>query len=254
MKQALLTALDALGLAPGDSIMVHSDAMVVAQFPGQGNAEGIAAFWSGWRTWLGHQGTLIVPTFTYSLTRGECFDPMASPSQVGLMTDIFRTLPGVVRTHDPLFSVALAGAGSDSVLAACPSDNSFGPRSVFAWLEEQDGWLVGMGCHPDRITFTHYVEQQGGVSYRYMKRFVGERREAGHVVACHCDYFVRDLSLASEIDLTRLVAALRTANVWRESLLGRIPVWAVRCRDFSAQALALLAQNPYALIRQGALT
>lgn len=250
MKQALLTALDSLGVAPGDSMMVHSDAMVVAQFPGQANVEGIAAFWSAWRSWLGHQGTLLVPTFTYSLTWGKCYDPSKTPSQVGLMTEVFRGHPCVLRTNDPIFSVAVVGAGSKAVLD-CPNDNCFGPKSVFAWLANQDGWLIGMGCPANRITFTHYVEQLQGVSYRYMKRFNGECFVDGGVTACHSDYFVRDLTLASEIDLTRLVSVLRATNKWREAFLGRIPVWAVRCSDFHVHAQELLESSPYALIRQG---
>ena len=45
MKQAIEQALSELGIPKGSALMVHSDAMVVAQFPGMGNAQGIATFW-----------------------------------------------------------------------------------------------------------------------------------------------------------------------------------------------------------------
>lgn len=65
------------------------------------------------------------------------------------------------------------------------------------------------------------------------------------------DYYVRDLSLASEIDLSRLVALLQERGAWRQTLCQRVPVWAVSCRDFIQIASELLASAPYALIRAG---
>ena len=67
----------------------------------------------------------------------------------------------------------------------------------------------------------------------------------------HCDYFVRRLDLASEIDLSRLVEALKSQNKWHQGLFGRLPVWAVRCADFAAVAKELIAVHPHALIREG---
>lgn len=245
------SALAALGIERGSALMVHSDAMVVAQFAGQGNVPGMRSFWYGIQEHVGRHGTLLVPTFSYSLTRQECFDREQTPSQVGLMSEVFRNLPEVSRTCDPIFSVAVWGEGRDALTTqAC--HNSFGPDSAFAWLADHDGWIVGLACHPDRITFTHYIEQQLGVSYRFLKRFEGQVVEMGELQPWFCDYYVRRLDLASEIDLTRLVAELKVQGKWHEALLGRLPVWAVRCADFAAVAATLLATYPYALIREGA--
>lgn len=84
MKQAIEQALSELGIPKGSTLMVHSDAMVVAQFPGMGNAAGIAAFWTCLELWL--DGHLLVPTFSYSPMADESFDPAQTPSKVGLMT------------------------------------------------------------------------------------------------------------------------------------------------------------------------
>ncbi|WP_429215879.1 AAC(3) family N-acetyltransferase [Aeromonas veronii] len=251
MIEALSHTLSTLGIARGSALMVHSDAMAVAQFPGQSNDAGMHAFWSGIQEWLGDEGTLLVPTFTYSLTRKVCFDRATSPSEVGLMTELFRTLPDVARTRDPIFSMAVWGAGGDEIITAGGHD-SFGQDSPFAWLAAHDGWIVGFACHPDRITFTHYVEQQLGVDYRFMKRFEGEVCDGGAVRPWYCDYYVRKLDLASEIDLSRLVEALKSQNKWHQGLFGRLPVWAVRCADFAAVAKQLIAEHPHALIREGA--
>ena len=67
MKQAFEQALTELGIPRGGALMVHSDAMVVAQFPGMGNAQGRATFWTCLEQWLA--GDLLVPTFTSSTMR-----------------------------------------------------------------------------------------------------------------------------------------------------------------------------------------
>lgn len=247
MKQALEQALTELGIPRGGALMVHSDAMVVAQFPGMGNVQGIAAFWMHLEQWLA--GHLLVPTFTYSPMAGECFDPVLTPSKVGLMTEVFRQREGVVRTLDPIFSMAISGPQGPALVARECQD-CFGQDSPFGWLAEQEGWLMGLGCLPS-TTFTHYVEQRLVVSYRYHKAFAGQVRVDGRLREWRADYYVRDLTLASEIDLSRLVALLQDRGVWHQALCQRVPVWAVSCHDFMMAAGELLAVAPYALIRAG---
>ena len=142
MKQAFEQALTELGIPRGGALMVHSDAMVVAQFAGMGNAAGIAAFWTCLEQWLG--GHLLVPTFSYSPMADECFDPAQTPSKVGLMTELFRQREGVVRTRDPVFSMAISGPQGPALVARECHD-CFGQESPFGWLAEQDGWLLVSG-------------------------------------------------------------------------------------------------------------
>lgn len=248
MKQAIEQTLTELAIPKGSALMIHSDAMIVAQFAGMGNTAGIAAFWTYLEQWLG--GHLLVPTFSYSPMADECFDPELTPSKVGLMTEVFRQREGVVRTRDPIFSMAISGPQGPTLVAKECHD-CFGQESPFGWLAEQDGWLLGLGCHPDRITFTHYVEQQLAVPYRYHKTFTGHVRTEGNLREWQANYYVRDLSLASEIDLSRLVALLQKRGAWHQALCHRAPVWAVSCRDFMMTASELLAVVPYALIRAG---
>ena len=58
---------------------------------------------------LGEDGTLVVPTFNYSFTQGDVFDIRHSPSSVCVISEYFRNRTGVVRSSDPIFSVAAKG-------------------------------------------------------------------------------------------------------------------------------------------------
>ena len=54
-------------------------------------------------------GPLLVPTYTYSYTRGEDFEPARSKSTVGAFGDWVRSQPHSRRTPDPIYSTVVRG-------------------------------------------------------------------------------------------------------------------------------------------------
>ncbi|MFB9887595.1 AAC(3) family N-acetyltransferase [Balneatrix alpica] len=250
LQEALDHTLDALAVQAGEVLMVHGDAMLVAQF-GLG-AEGIEALFRQLEQRLGPTGTLILPSFSYSLTQGEVFDVRHTPSQVGMLSEAFRQRPGVLRTLEPIFSVAVSGAAATS-LSVQENHDCFGEESLFAWLHHHNARLLGLACAADRITFTHYVEQCLGVDYRYYKTFQGQLCDhQGRLRPWHSRYLVRDTERATQVDLRLLQQRMQQQGLWQRSLCGRLPVWSVRCQDFYQSAAALVAQQPNGLIREGA--
>lgn len=240
------------GVAPGDTLMLHSDAIVAAQFAGGlAAAARIDMLIDAVLAALGSDGTLVMPTFTYSFTRGEDFDPAASPSTVGAVTERFRRRPGVRRSANPLFSVAAFGRLAPD-FAASAAEDCFGPGSAFDLLLHHDGVIACLGCALDRITFVHYVEQREKVDYRYLKRFEGAILRDGAREAAAVDYLVRDLSRETPTDLGRLAERLRATGRLRSAPVGRFGLAVVAARDFLDAAGGLLAEDPAALIREGA--
>jgi aminoglycoside 3-N-acetyltransferase len=246
----IVGAFRACGVGRGDVLMLHADAMVLAQLPPMAADERVDVLFEALASVLGPEGTLVLPTFTYSFTKGERFEVETTPSAVGLLTEAFRSRPGVRRSRDPIFSVAAQGRLADD-FAEAASDDCFGPQSAFALLAAQNAWLACLGCSLDRVTFTHYVEQTAGVDYRTFKTFSGVCVEGGVETSAHVRYFVRDLDRDTAIDLSRLKAALIGNGALATAAVGRVGLGAVRCGDFEAAAIALLAQNPSALIREG---
>jgi aminoglycoside 3-N-acetyltransferase len=246
----LHAALCRVGVSPGDWVMLHGDAGVAAQFRSVEPA-----------LRLGHLirqavdftqgGTLVVPTFTYSFTKGEDFDPDNTPSGVGQFSEGFRCHPGVQRTQHPIFSVATIGPGAGAILDA-RLDDCFGPGTVFDLLHRHDAKIVCLGCDFQKVTFVHYVEQACGVSYRSPKAFPGYLVTNGQRTSLTTTYVVRDMSLKSVHDLRRLQVETLRRGVLRVSEVGRFPISAISAREFFAVASEMLEHDEYALVAQGA--
>lgn len=247
-------ALHAVGVRTGDVALVHSDAIIAAQLPPMPDDQRLDLLLDAIESALGANGTLVMPAFSYSFTRGESFDILRSPSTVGMLTERFRTRAGVCRSSDPIFSFSAKGPQARS-LCAKPVQECFGKDSAFAALHHVNCQIVCLGCSlSSGGTFTHYVEKSHGVDYRYDKTFHGititrdQREEPSSVI-----YYVRDLNRNSGADLRRLHASLESQNKLRSHVVGRIRIFAVRAVDFFDTAFQMLNEDPLSLIKEGAL-
>ena len=104
-------SLKNLGLNKSDTVMIHGDAGVAAQYIWDNSNDPVSDFIKRLIAYF-ENGTVIVPTFTYSATKGEVFKPEEAPSQVGLFSEKFRQIKGVVRSNHPIFSVGCIGEKS----------------------------------------------------------------------------------------------------------------------------------------------
>lgn len=238
------------GIRRGDVLVLHADALAAAQVSNGTLEEKMEALVEGILELLGPEGTLVMPTFTYSATRGERFDPAETPSTVGQLTEHFRRSPGVLRTRHPIFSFAATGPLAPE-LARCNLGDCFGPGTAFDLLALRDAWWACLACSFDRVTFVHYLEQLVGVDYRYFKFFpyrvgTAELQEEGTV-----RYYVRDLDRPTGTRLEALKAALRAEGALASLPFGRARLEAVRSKDFLAAGRKLLAVHPTGLIEEG---
>ena len=248
----IAAALCQVDVSPSDWVMLHGDAGVAAQLRSIEPAKRLSHFLKGLIDCMAG-GTLLVPAFSYSFTKGESFDVHNTPSGVGQFSEAFRLLPGVKRTRHPIFSVATIGVGADAVMSA-RLDDCFGPDSVFGLLNQRNAKIVCLGCDFNRVTFVHYVEQAYGVSYRYPKSFSGMVIENGKQTPLTTRYLVRDLALQTSCDLRWLKAEAIRRGALKVSQVGRFPIIAISARGFFSLAIELLRLNEHALIKQGAST
>ena len=259
---AVTDALLAVGVRAGNVALVHADAIVAAQISiGSNYAVPQSEVASEDRldllieaivTAIGPDGTLVVPTFSYSFTKGEPFDLVNTPSAVGMVSERFRTRAGILRTSDPIFSFACSGPRA-AELCALPVKECFGAESVFAAVHRMNAHIVDLGCSLSRGgTFVHYVETAHGVDYRYPKVFSGKVISlGGHRRDCAVVYNVRDLTRNSAADLRRLQTRLAEDGKLRTADVGRSRILTVRASDLFDTAWQMLDEDPISLIAEG---
>ena len=195
-------SLKSLGLDKSDTVMIHGDAGVAAQYIwGQSN-DPVSEFVKCLIAYF-KNGTVIIPTFTYSATKGEVFNPREAPSKVGLFSEKFRLMKGVVRSHHPIFSVGCIGKKAEYFANSCVTD-CFGDKTLFDKLYDKDVKLIALGCGLERLTFIHYVEQALNVPYRFFKDFNGSIEQNNKLEKIVVRYFVRDLNIDTELDFSNL--------------------------------------------------
>lgn len=246
-------ALVSIGVEHGCTLLVHPDAIVAAQLSPGPPKDRLDWLIGSISAAIGALGTLVIPAFSYSFTKGESFDVRKTPSSVGMVSEHFRLLPGVCRSSDPIFSFVCRGPRAKE-LCAIPIGECFGANSFFAALHRLDAQIVDLGCSMSRGgTFVHYVETMHGVSYRYNKVFSGKIISAGGQSSeCSVIYNVRDLNRKSEADLRRLQKRLTEEKKLRAVDVGRSRILAVAADDLFQTAWKMLDEDPVSLIAEGA--
>lgn len=153
---ALGEVLASLGIGRGDVLMVHSSGEAVESLGWE-----LSAVIDFLVDYLGPGGTLAMPTHPKLLSRDgkQVYSVRRSPSTVGLITELFRRRPGVVRSRFPYSSVAAAGAQAQALTEG--HAQSYAPHdehSPFARLAELGGKVLLMGCPLNRMTILHVAE------------------------------------------------------------------------------------------------
>ncbi len=96
-------------IKPGDTLLIHGDSVVAAQITEVPAKRRLSILFKEIIKYLGENGTLVIPTFTYSLTKNKLFDVNNTKSSIGIFSEYFRNIPGTVRSSHPIFSMSAIG-------------------------------------------------------------------------------------------------------------------------------------------------
>ena len=157
-KEQLISDLKALGIKPGDTILMHSSYKSLG-----GIEDGAKGFFDAFLSLLGEEGTLVLPALTYANVNREQthFDVRTTPTCVGYLTEFFRTqVEGVIRSLHPTHSCCVWGRHAKFLTENHYRDRTpVGTNSPFALLPKVGGKLLFVGCSYDRNTTMHGVEE-----------------------------------------------------------------------------------------------
>jgi len=164
-KRDIVARLRDVGLMRGDHIFVHSN---LGFFGKLENATTSVDYYRIFKEAIfeviGDEGTLVVPSFTYSFLKGEEFDIDNSPSFCGIFSEMVRKDLEARRSEDANFSVCALGKLSE-FFTQNVSQYSFGDDSFWHRFHEKKGKFCNFNFDAG-TTYIHYVERCLGVSYR----------------------------------------------------------------------------------------
>jgi len=251
-QQDLLLGFKKMGLKKGDVLLVHSSFKSFAGVEG-----GPQAVISALLTVLGTEGTLIVPTFTFTFcqqfndTGNGFFDLENTPSEMGIITELVRKMPGSKRTVNPIYSVSIHGKLANK-LALINDKSAYGKNSIFGKLHDLKGKIMIIGLDFNHsMTFFHHVEEMHGIDYRYPKQFTGTIVANGKKYQDTFTMLVRDIAKGVETSVNPMGELLEKNGLVANQKIGESLVKlmdAVAVFDFTSQAMK---QDPHLLYIKG---
>jgi len=237
VKEDILRAIDALGVERGDTVLLHSSLSEFGYVEGGADTVLNAVIEA-----LGEEGTLMLPTFTFSWIGAEPYERERTPSILGTIPNVFWPREGVLRSDHPTHSFAAAGrhaqhllAGHDASMAPIAKE---GPIGKLARL----GGKVLMLCRRGPNTTMHAGEYWSGVPYLAVRAHVvegGVRREV----------LVKDMPWHALFDDAYEI--LSAENRIRCAELGEGTVYLMRAEDAVAAQARVVRESPGVLVRDG---
>lgn len=159
----------------GDNIYISSELLgVLYSFHKKGEKFDPNIFLNDIIDYIGEEGTVIIPTYTFSFSNYGIYDYCKTKSEVGYLGNVALQRHDFQRTLHPMHNMAVYGKNKE-LLCGLKNTNSFGEDSPFAWMIEHNTKEVGIGLSFEKATtYFHYIENMAQVPYRYNKVFKGE--------------------------------------------------------------------------------
>lgn len=246
----LTKALRSVGVEPGDTLFSHSNIGFFGTPAGATSVDDACRIiLDAIMNVLGDDGTLIVPTFTYSFPDGRPFDPATTPSTCGVFTEFVRRHPDAHRSHDPCVSVAAIGAHAESLTRGV-EQNAYGSDGFAARFASASGRICNLNLDAGS-TLVHHVERELGVPYRFDKTFTGTLHVDGQDREAASTIWVRHLVEGTEAEFTILDRYAREQGLFRSAGVGRGQVGSITydaTRDLIARTLP---DEPWFLTKAG---
>ncbi|UZR94715.1 AAC(3) family N-acetyltransferase [Chondrinema litorale] len=157
LAEKISMQLKLTGLQEGDIVMLHASLKSLSRIPQHPKTviDGVIKA-------IGKGGTLLVPSLTYDIVNKEnpVFDRQETPSNVGAISEYFRTMPGTYRSLSPTHSVCGIGRDAKALLEKHHLDNTpVGENSPFRLLPKYGGKILFIGCGLKPNTSMHAVEE-----------------------------------------------------------------------------------------------
>lgn len=240
--------LRAAGIERGETLVVHSALGKVGWILG-GPIEMIRSF----QEVLGPGGTLVMPTFSFSLAGWSQppFDAWKTASRVGKLTDVFWRQPEVFRTHHPSHSIAAWGRHAEAITRGPIDYEPIGHGSPLDRARELDARILLIGVGHNRNSTVHLAEARADMPYLSVCFTI----DADHDEAWYIDEPggpPRELQInsmpGSSEGFEKLDEMLHNMGVTRRIHIGEAPTWLMESQRLCDTVEDMLRENPLLLL------
>jgi aminoglycoside 3-N-acetyltransferase len=195
-------------------------------------------------------GALLMPTNSWRLCTpaNPVFSELATPSETGLLTELFRTTLATRRSLHPTNAVSGLGGDLELLLGGHHLDDTpCGRNSPYARLIDTDGQVVMIGCGLYNCSNLHTAEDFAAPELYF------EPPERAETYSCedrrgHRVTVVTRRALRAPRNYERVRPLLRAEGAVREAAFDGAVVTVFDARDMARVAGALLAAEPGALL------
>ncbi|TDJ80316.1 AAC(3) family N-acetyltransferase [Campylobacter volucris] len=240
----LIKTFENLGIKKGDILCVHTELFNFG-IPLLKKNEFLQTIIDCFFEAIGKEGTLIMPTFTYSFCKNEVYDKLNSYTKIGALNEYFRKCEGVKRTNDPIFSFAIKGAKQDLFLKDTKS--CFGENCVYDILTKENGKLINFG-DTTSFTYIHYPEEYNKIYYRYNKKFSGKIIDEKQIIKqMSINYYVRKKNIYPDGD--KIKNFLIQNKIYKQIRFAGDSIYLSSTNDIFKVIIEAFKKNQYIFIK-----
>lgn len=248
--EGLTGALRRLGIAPGDTVLVHSAFKCSSGFRGDPQ-DVIQALLDA----VGSTGNLMMVSMPYSgstydyLWGNPVFDVRKTPSRMGILSEIFRRRRDVVRSLHPTHPVLACGERASWIVEGHERNvYPCGEGTPFAKLRELDGKTLFFDVPFYTFTFIHYIEDHIKEQLPF-SLYVAEPTSTRVRDARGQELDIKTYAFSSTAVRARRPGLLRDALVaeglLRKARIGRTSLLLVRVEDAVQLAERMVARGQH---------
>ncbi len=184
-RSQLARDLRALGLAPGQVVMLHASVRAIGWVVGGPDVvlhairdvlgpSGTLMMYVGWEDCPYHVAERSADRQRAYREEMPAFDPATSRANrrgMGILAEYLRTTPGARRSAHPEASIAAVGPLAEWLTAPHPLQYGHGPGTPLARLCESEGQVLLLGAPLNTITLLHHAEHLADVPDKRVARY-----------------------------------------------------------------------------------
>jgi len=254
----IVAGLRRLGVIAGEVLFCHSSLSSFGHVEG-GPQTVIRALTEA----VGAEGTVAIPTFSYSFppvgrspSAGEGpperppWNRATSPSQVGRVTEVFRSWPGVLRTDQPSHSVSACGPQAAFITRPYGDLRPYDRLGPFGKMYRLGTRVLFLGCGTSPNSTLHACEDWAEMPYLgptevhvretdgSVRRFALQKMPVGH----------RDFYCGREWRKAKVNQRLAQRGLLSEVTIGQAEVVAIGARELVDACMDVFAGEPDLLL------